>query len=127
MGVRVARALRVIKAPDLDCVTLTDFYRGTPSHGLEIPDERWMRDAAAEGLLALTQDRHILERPLERQAIVEHRVGLVLLTPGDAVNFDVLAFIVRKLDWLREIDREPRPFVYRASVRGRARGVGLGA
>ena len=119
MGVRVARALGIVKAPGLDCVTLTEHYRHTPSHGLEIPDDHWMRDATTAGWLVLTQDRHILERGWERQAIIDHDVGLVLLRPANAVNFGVLSFIIRRMDWLRQINREARPFVYRTSLRGR--------
>ena len=108
-------------------MTLTTHYRDTPSQGREIADEQWMKDAKVEGWLVLTQDRHILERPHERRALVENDVGLVLLRPGDAVNYDVLSFIVRRLDWLRRIDSEQRPFVYRTSLRGRPTKVVLGA
>lgn len=125
MGVRVARAMALVRAPALVSVTLTDFYRDTPSHGLEIPDQQWIRDSSAEGWLALTQDQMIVERQRERQAIVEHGAGVVILRPGDAVNYDVLSFVVRRMDWLRAIDQEARPFVYKISLRGRPRRVPL--
>ncbi|MCY4618626.1 MAG: hypothetical protein OXD50_08750 [Chloroflexi bacterium] len=125
MGVRVARALGIVKAPDLDCVTLTQHYRDTPSHGLAIPDERWLRDATPAGWLVLTQDRHILERPRERREIIDHNVGLVIIRPADAVNYDVMLFIIRRMDWLGEVDRESRPFVYRTSIHGRPSRVDL--
>ena len=73
-------------------------YRETPQHGLRIPDPVWIRDAGAHGWLALTQDQAILTRPLERAAVIEHAAGLVILEPGDAVNYDVLSFIIRRMD-----------------------------
>ena len=119
MGVRVAQALELVKAPALACVTLTDHYRNTPSHGLEIPDQQWIRDSAEAGWLALTQDQRIIERPQEPSSIIAHRAGIVLLRPRDVLNNDVLSFIVRRMEWLRRIDQEPRPFVYQTSLRGR--------
>ncbi len=127
LGTRVARALGLVKAPALECVTLVDQYRETPQHGLEIPDVVWIRDAGLHGWLALTQDQAILTRPLERAAVVEHAAGLVILEPGDAVNYDVLSFIVRRMDWLRRIDAEEHPFVFRTSLQGRPRRVDLAA
>lgn len=125
LGTRVARVLDLVKAPSLECVTLVDRYRHTPQHGLEIPDHVWIRDVGLEGWLALTQDRAILTRPVERKAIVEHAAGLVILEPGNAVNYDVLSFIIRRMPWLRTIDQEARPLVYRVHVRGRPRRVDL--
>ena len=90
-----------MRAPALECVTLVDHYRETPQHGLEIADPVWIRDAGLHGWLALTQDQAILSRPLERAAVIEHAAGLVILEPGDAVNYDVLSFIIRRMEWLR--------------------------
>ncbi len=125
MGVRVPRVLNLVKAPHLACVALTDHYRDTPTHGLAIPDETWMQDSGIEGWLVLTQDRHIIERTHERTGIVANEVGVVILQPGDAVNYDVLSFIIRRMAWLRRIDRETRPFVYMVHLRGRPRRIEL--
>ena len=125
MGVRVARVLELVNAPDLSCIALTEHYRDTPTHGLEIPDETWMRDAGRERWLVLTQDRHLIERTSERECIVANKVGVVILRPGDAVNYDVLSFIIRHLAWLRQINQDSRPFVYKSHLRGRPRRVPL--
>lgn len=113
-------------APDLECVTHRDLYRDTPSHGRYIPDVQWIGDCSRAGWLALTQDGRLLDEGPERQAIINSDVGIVILEPGDAVNFDVLSFIIRRMTWLREINEESRPFVYRTSLRGRGRRVVLG-
>ena len=125
MGVRVPRVLNLVKAPHLTCVALTDHYRDTPTHGLEIPDETWMRDAGSEGWLVLTQDRRIVERAHERAAIIANEVGVVILQPGNALNYDVLSFVIRRTTWLRRIDQETRPFVYMVHLRGRPRRIAL--
>ena len=125
IGVSVARALRTVKVPDLSCITLVDYYRDTPTHGLEIPDETWMKDSSIEGWLVLTQDRNILKRKRELDGIVANQVGVVILQPGNAVNCDVLSFIVRRMDWLRRIDKEQRPFIYKTHVRGRPKRISL--
>ncbi len=125
MGVRVARVLSLVKAPDLNCIALTQHYRDTPTHGLKIPDETWMRDCGRERWLALTQDQHIIDRTHEREGIIANRVGVVILQPGDAVNYDVLSFVVRRMTWLRQINQETRPFVYKVHLRGRPRQIAL--
>ncbi len=58
-----------------------------------------------------------------------NQVGVVILEAGNAANYDVLSFIVRRMDWLREINLEQRPFVYKASVwrRGQTRRMPLPA
>lgn len=127
MGVRVARVLDLVNAPALSCIVLTDFYRDTPNHGLEVPDVQWIEDASSEGWLVLTQDQKILQRAQERGAILRHNAGVVILRPGNAVNYDVLSFVIRRMSWLRRIDSQPRPFVYRTPVLGRAKQIDLEA
>ena len=75
-------------------------------------DQRLFR----ERLVALTQDLKLLDEGPERQAITSSRAGIVIMRPGDAVNFDVLRFVVQRMAWLRQIDQQTRPFVYVASV-----------
>lgn len=127
LGTRVARALGIVQAPNLRCITLADRYRDTPTHGLEVPDETWIRDSVSEHWLALTQDRHLVERRHEREAIIESKAGIIILQPGDALNYDVLSFIIRRSEWLRRIDGEQRPFVYRVHMRGRPKKIRLEA
>lgn len=114
-----------MNAPDLECVTHRELYRDTPSHGRFIPDAQWISDCSRFGWLALTQDVKILDAGPEREAIINSEVGIVILEPGDAVNYDVLSFIIRRMTWLRQINEESKPFVYRTSLRGRARRMPL--
>ncbi len=118
LGNRVAKALEVAQAPDLLCVTHDDFY-GRGPESLQIPDPQWIRDSATRGWIALTQDYGITEKVNEREAIIAARAGIVILRPGNATNFEVLSFIVKRFEWLREINRLARPFVFIASSNGR--------
>ena len=119
LSARVAKALEIAQAPNLECVTLSELYRDAPGGSYRVPDQRWIRDSALNGWLALTKDIRIIENDLERNALIEHSAGVVIFWPGNITNFEVLSFIVKRFEWLREINRLARPFVFIASSNGR--------
>ena len=84
------------------------------------PDAEWLPDAAAEGYLVFSRNKRMLLIPDERDAIVENGLGIVFLTSGRETPRNMLLLLLKRWDWLEEIDRLPKPFVYFLSPSNRA-------
>ena len=67
----------------------------------------------------------MMQQPHERQAIIDHKVGVVLLDAATERAEEVLAFLLRRKSWLVAVSRQTRPVVYQTSLRGRARRMPL--
>ena len=89
-----------------------DIAKGTP-------DELWIPYAGKKGLLVFSCNKGILEAEAQRQLWIENNVGGVFLTSGQERKADVLLLILRRMDWLREIDGSPRPFAYTVTIHGK--------
>ena len=83
------------------------------------PDVAWLPDAAAEGYLVFSNNKRMLLAPEEKAAIEANNLGIVFLTNGEERVADVLRLLLNKWKWLEEIDRQPKPFVYFLSPKGR--------
>lgn len=86
-----------------------------------VKDHEWMREAGAHGWLCISRDKHIRTRPGERQALIEHRVGLFYLTQKQALRkWDYLKLIVLTLEQMEEAFRTTeRPFLYAVGRTGK--------
>ena len=92
------------------------------SEGRSVDDLTWMRFAAKNSYMAISADTAILDSESERQTLIEAGLGVVFLTSGTEYAADVMAWILRRREWLETLyDSEPRPFAWRTSLRGRAR------
>ena len=58
--------------------------------------------------------------PEERDAIVANRLGIVFLTSGRESPRNMLLLLLKRWDWLEEIDSLPKPFAYFLSPSNRA-------
>lgn len=67
------------------------------SHGLKVerhhdhfapdtPDEVWLEEVGKRGWIALTHDRRIRYKPNERDAVMRHRVGLLVIRRRRALS-----------------------------------------
>lgn len=45
----------------------------------DTPDERWLAEVGKRGWIALTHDRRIRYKPTERDAVMQHGVGLLVI------------------------------------------------
>ena len=45
----------------------------------DTPDEVWLKEIGKRGWIALTRDRRIRYKPNERDAVMRHRVGLLVI------------------------------------------------
>ena len=84
------------------------------------PDEVWIPYAGKKGLLVFSCNKGIMEAEAQRELWIAHKVGGVFLTSGQEKKADVLLLILRRLEWLRDIDEQtPRPFAYTTTIHGR--------
>ena len=61
---------RILQSVDFDAKWLE------PTFKHNTPDVEWLPEVGKRGWLVITRDKHIRERPLEAQAVVDGNVGL---------------------------------------------------
>ena len=96
----------------------------------DTPDEIWLRDVGKWGWIALTHDRRIRYKPNERNAVMRHSVGLLVII-GAAPFPDLARAFVTSLPIVEQFVQEYKsPFiakVYRRTPAEMARhGAGPG-
>jgi hypothetical protein len=84
----------------------------------DTPDDVWLAEVGQRGWIALTHDKRIRYKPNERDAVIRHRVGLLVIV--GAVPFSELAhaFLATLPSIERFLDNHAPPFiakVYRPS------------
>jgi hypothetical protein len=84
----------------------------------DTPDEVWLAEVGMRGWIALTHDRRIRYKPNERDAVIRHRVGLLVII-GAAPFHDLAHSFVASLPRVETfLVRYKPPFiakVYRSS------------
>lgn len=76
------------------------------------PDREWLSDVGAWGYLVFSLNKRMLLVSEERDAIVQNQVGIVYLTSGQVPIRDMLLLLLKRWDWLEEIDQQSKPFAY---------------
>ena len=116
VGTRVPKALKLV---GLRVISLAD-----SSFGLHKNDVEWLTGVGKRGWLAFSCNKKMLDVPLERDTIIEEKVGIVFLTSGQEYLPQVLRLLLNKWEWLELIDQTtPRPFAYYLYPYGRIRKV----
>jgi hypothetical protein len=86
----------------------------------ETPDELWIPYAGKKGLLVFSCNKEILRAQAQRELWIAENVGGVFLTSGQENNINVLMLVLKRLQWLEEIDRTTkRPFAYLMGINGK--------
>lgn len=86
------------------------------------PDIEWLTMAGRKRWLVFSYNKAMLRVPVERDTLVLEKVGIVFLTTGQGVSYEVLHFLLNRWPWLESIDRnEQRPFAFEVSIKGRPR------
>ncbi len=92
---------------------------------MTLPDEVWLEEIGKRGWIALTHDQRIRYKPNERDAVVRHRVALLVII-GAAPFTDLARAFVTTLPRIELfLHRHRPPFiakVYRPSPAEMARG-----
>lgn len=82
----------------------------------DVDDVDWIPRIAADGMIAISRDSKITRRIAEIEAVVQHKLRLVVLTSADAgtvwAQLEVLMCQWRHVERLVDI---PGPYIYRAS------------
>ena len=113
VGIGIPRALRLV---GLNCASAKDMSL------LGVPDVQWLTVAGQSGWLVFSCNKKMLDVPIERDAIIREKVGIVFLTSGQERLPNTLRLILTKWAWLELIDQTtPRPFAYYLYPSGRAR------
>jgi hypothetical protein len=87
---------------------------------VEVHDDHFAQDALDEvwltvgqrGWLAITKDKNIRRRTLEREALLRARVGVFFVAGGNLSGADMAARLVAQLGAMRRFAADqPRPFL----------------
>ncbi|MBI3979226.1 MAG: hypothetical protein HY331_13665 [Chloroflexi bacterium] len=112
-------ALRAVGLKDVDFLQKNGLVtKGTP-------DKDWLPRVGSQGYLVFSCNTGMLNAEEERNLLVQHKVGIVFLTTGQATGFQMLKLVLHHWGWLETVDAQPRPFVYKLSLRGRKARVPL--
>ena len=75
------------------------------------PDTEWLAIAGARGWLVYSHNKRMLAVEYERQAIIDHKVGIVFLTTGEERTANQLRMLLNRWPALEYLDANtPRPF-----------------
>ena len=84
------------------------------------PDVKWLAMAGQNNWLVFSCNKRMLLVQDEKQAIIDHKVGIVFLTNGEEHSPRVLKLLLNRWHWLESIDKpEDKPFAYFLSLNGR--------
>lgn len=119
-GFRVPEAFHLVT----QCETLR-LRKRFPDNNVK--DVTWLPVIGAEGWLIVSHNERMLDIEKERSAIIENTAGVVFVRQGTTTMSEKLIFLLRRFEWLQEIDTLPRPFAFVTSVRGRPRKIDLEA
>lgn len=123
VGSGVPRALRLVRVEDVHYLTEMFSTDGRPAQGIQ--DEDWIPEIGSS-FLVLSRDIKLLRRPAQRELLAENAVGIICITDAYASPRDMLAFVLRRMSRLEEIDKTTsRPFAFRVSLRGAFHRVNL--
>jgi hypothetical protein len=112
----------LLRAAGLRLHTLAEIY-GIPADET-IADVDWLARAGGEGWAALMKDERIRYRPVERAALIKHKVQAFCLTSGNLRALDMAQLYLDRLAEITALCAEPGPFLYAVS-RSRIRLVDL--
>lgn len=78
------------------------------------------------GWLVISCNKNMLDVEFERQAILDHRVGIVFFASGQIGRLAMMRAILNKWDWLKAVaSTGSRPFVHYLYAHGRTREISL--
>ena len=114
----VAIALQAVKKAGEIC-WLEDRY----PH--DTKDEVWLPDAGAQSWLVVVRDKHIMTRPAERDAVMNHNVGMFVFSQSkDPTKWGYLKLFALCLDEMERLfEVTERPFIFRIDSAGNIRQV----
>lgn len=84
-----------------------------------VEDETWLTCIGEQGWFLVTVDRRIRRRPLEKQALLRHKIGAFFLLGKSMSRWQYIEQLVRSWSRIKQIAAgEKTPFAYNVSSRG---------
>jgi PIN like domain len=96
--------------------TLAEVY-GIPADET-VADTEWLAQAGQQGWVVLMKDDRIRYRPVERAAVLDHRVRTFCLSSGNLRAAEMAQRFIDELDQITEACSQPGPFLYTVSSVG---------
>lgn len=96
--------------------TLSEEY-GIPADE-RVADTEWLELAGRNGWIVLMKDERIRYRPVERNALVAHRVRAFCLTSGNLRAAAMAAAYISSVPGIVRACEKPGPFLYAVSASG---------
>jgi PIN like domain len=96
--------------------TLAEVY-GIPADET-VADTEWLAQAGQQGWVVLMKDDRIRYRPVERAAVLDHRVRAFCLSSGNLRAAEMAQRFIDELDQITEACSQPGPFLYTVSSVG---------
>ncbi len=91
----------------------------------DTPDDVWLAEVGRRGWTALTHDKRIRYKPNERDAVIRHNVGLLVIVGAAPFAELARAFLATLPSIEHFLEKQKPPFiakVYRPSPNDRAQG-----
>ena len=96
--------------------TLAEVY-GIPADET-VADTEWLARTVQQGWVVLMKDDRIRYRPVERAAVLDHRVRAFCLSSGNLRTAEMAQRFIDMPDQITEACRQPGPFLYTVSSVG---------
>jgi hypothetical protein len=98
-----------LRAAGLVVQTLAERY---PEVDELVPDETWIREATADGLILLMKDDAIRRKPAEREAILESGARAFVVTNANLTGEQIAALYLENRNRIIQRARTPGPYIY---------------
>jgi hypothetical protein len=83
-------------------------------------DEVWLAQVGERGWVAITRDKNVRFRTIERRALIESRVRAFVFTAGNATREETAAIVAGALEHMKRIiATRPGPFIYHIGRSGK--------
>lgn len=97
--------------PDLLHAAGPTVYRHGDYFRPDTPDDEWLERVGREGWTAITHDGRIRDKPNELEAVIRHKVGLLVVI-GKRPYLQLARHFVNTLPRIQAfLDRQSRPFI----------------
>jgi hypothetical protein len=108
--------MRAVHPDGLRLHTLAEVY-GIPTDET-VADTEWLARAGQQGWVVLMKDDRIRYRPVERAAVLDHRVRAFCLSSGNMLAAEMAQRFIDVLNQITEACSQPGPFLYTVSSVG---------
>lgn len=90
-----------------------------PITSTDVPDETWIREVAARGWTIITRDRHIEQRPAERETVTDTGAKVFAITSPEILTvWHQLEIVMTRWRDIERLSEQPGPYIYSVTRTG---------